>query len=99
MQADTINSNSENACLINNVPPIFTLELIDMAEEEKLASKVRSMSSYSDHRGDQRPAYHGDLIRCYAHIASEQNFATRANTLQEYCRINREVNLLNFDSP
>ncbi|XP_054284724.1 translation initiation factor eIF-2B subunit gamma [Macrosteles quadrilineatus] len=66
-------------------------ELIDMAEEEKLASKVRSMSSYSDHRGDQRPAYHGDLIRCYAHIASEQNFATRANTLQEYCRINREI--------
>lgn len=49
------------------------------------------MSNYTDHFGDQKGAYHDDTIRCYAYIAPEKNFATRANTLQEYCRINRQV--------
>lgn len=66
-------------------------DILEFAEESKLALKVRKMSNYTDHSGDQMGAYHDDTIRCYAYIAPETNFATRANTLQEYCRINRQV--------
>uniref|UniRef100_A0A1B6GVP3 Translation initiation factor eIF2B subunit gamma n=1 Tax=Cuerna arida TaxID=1464854 RepID=A0A1B6GVP3_9HEMI len=67
------------------------IELIEMAEELKLALKVRDMSNFTDHHGDKSGAYHGDEVRCYAFIAPEASFATRANTLPEYCRINREI--------
>uniref|UniRef100_A0A1B6K928 Translation initiation factor eIF2B subunit gamma n=1 Tax=Graphocephala atropunctata TaxID=36148 RepID=A0A1B6K928_9HEMI len=73
------------------VIPRPKVELVEMAEELKLALKVRTMSNFTDHHGDQSGAYHGDEVRCYAFVAPETTFATRANTLPEYCRINREI--------
>jgi hypothetical protein len=49
------------------------------------------MSTYTDERC--KPVYNNDTIRCYA-VIENNAFAVRANTLQSYCRINREVAIL-----
>ena len=48
------------------------------------------MSTYTDERC--QPVYNNDCIRCYA-VLDDNAFAIRVNTLQSYCRINREVSI------
>uniref|UniRef100_A0A1B6BX82 Translation initiation factor eIF2B subunit gamma n=1 Tax=Clastoptera arizonana TaxID=38151 RepID=A0A1B6BX82_9HEMI len=66
-------------------------DIIEYAEESNLSTKIKAMSSFNDHRGDQWGPYHEDLIKCYAYIAPKTAFASRVNTLSEFCRVNREI--------
>ncbi|RZF48352.1 hypothetical protein LSTR_LSTR007519 [Laodelphax striatellus] len=66
-------------------------DINSLSKEDEWLEKIRDMSSYSDHTGDWFGPYHGDHIRCYAHIESEESFGARVNTVSAYCYVNREV--------
>lgn len=51
---------------------------------------IRGMSAYNDHSTDLEEAYHGDIIRCYAHIVNT-GFGLRANTIQMYHLANLKI--------
>lgn len=60
--------------------------LADVEEEER----IRNYSSWNDHRGDLRGPFQDHNIRCFAYVAKE-GFCLRANTLNSYCELNRQV--------
>lgn len=66
-------------------------DLFHFAQEDTLVHMIRELSSYNDHTGDMKPAYHGDPIRCYAFLAPSDKFGIRANTVAAYCDINRRI--------
>jgi hypothetical protein len=66
-------------------------DLSHFAHEDTLVHVIRKLSSYNDHTGDMKPAYHDDPIRCYAFLAPSDKFGIRANTVATYCDINRKV--------
>jgi hypothetical protein len=69
----------------------YVADLFHFAQEDTLVHMIRELSSYNDHTGDMKPAYHGDPIRCYAFLAPSDKFGIRANTVAAYCDINRRV--------
>ncbi|XP_050492634.1 translation initiation factor eIF-2B subunit gamma isoform X2 [Bombus huntii] len=60
------------------------------AVEKPLDELIRKMSAYNDHGTDLEDAYHGDIIRCYAHI-SNGKFGLRTNTIQMYHLANTKI--------
>ncbi|KZS11757.1 translation initiation factor eIF-2B subunit gamma [Daphnia magna] len=64
---------------------IFSFLVGDEEEE-----RIRSYSAWNDHRGDLRGPYQDHAIRCFAYVAKE-GFCLRANTLNNYCELNRQV--------
>ena len=65
-------------------------DIFRFAMESPITELIRKMSAFNDHKTDLADAYHGDSIRCYAHIITEQ-FGLRANTVQMYAFANRMV--------
>ncbi|KAJ8687630.1 hypothetical protein QAD02_023424 [Eretmocerus hayati] len=65
-------------------------DIFRFAEEKPRDDLIRSMSSFNDHTTDLDDAYHGDVIRCYAHIISGK-CGLRANTLHMYSLANAMV--------
>ncbi|KAK7872809.1 hypothetical protein R5R35_011927 [Gryllus longicercus] len=66
-------------------------EVAQFAAGDQLDTDICNMSTFNDHHGDMKSAYHGDSIRCYAYIAGNDTFGMRANTLPVYCSLNRKV--------
>lgn len=62
-------------------------DLVEMSEESELVVKAREMSTYTDSRLE--PAYRGESLRCYAHLAD--GITIRANSLPEYKRANNTI--------
>ncbi|KAK6641810.1 hypothetical protein RUM44_013527 [Polyplax serrata] len=62
--------------------------LSEYMTETKIEENIIELSTYNDHEGDLKKAYHGDVIRCYAVIADENNFGIRINSLQSLCQAN-----------
>lgn len=60
------------------------------AVEHDLDELIRKMSAFNDHSYDFDEAYHGDSIRCYAHVINDK-FGLRANTVQMYSYANSMV--------
>ena len=58
----------------------------DLEEKER----IKNYSSWNDHRGHLRGPFQDHNIRCYAFVAKE-GFCQRANTLNNYCELNRQV--------
>ena len=56
---------------------------------------AQQMSTWIDHRGDMQDCFHGDKIRCYAHVVTS-GLCLRANTLVTYCEANRQVSCFLF---
>ncbi|KAK6188198.1 hypothetical protein SNE40_004430 [Patella caerulea] len=66
---------------------------------DSYSSQIIDLSTWIDHDGDMADCFHGESIRCYAHI-QEEGFCIRANTLSSYCEANRQVpRLLSTLSP
>ncbi|KAL1457872.1 hypothetical protein WDU94_008057 [Cyamophila willieti] len=65
-------------------------DIYEYAKEDDLSVNIRNISLYHDN-DTLEDTYHGDMIRCYAYIASGKEFAVRANTLFEYYKINKEI--------
>lgn len=68
-----------------------TGDIFSFVKEDELDLAVREASAYNDHIGDLKPAYHGDMIRCYAYIAPNDSIGTRVNTLQSFWSLNGKV--------
>ncbi|XP_011495858.1 PREDICTED: translation initiation factor eIF-2B subunit gamma isoform X2 [Ceratosolen solmsi marchali] len=65
-------------------------DIFQFAVEKPLDNLIRNMSAFNDHITDMDDAYHGDIIRCYAHIINGK-CGLRANTLQMYSLANAIV--------
>ncbi|XP_034942410.1 translation initiation factor eIF-2B subunit gamma [Chelonus insularis] len=68
-------------------------DIFRFAVRNNLDELIRKMSAFNDHNWDLGDAYHGDIIRCYAHITDK--IALRANTIQMYSFANSPA----FDLP
>ncbi|XP_022918324.1 translation initiation factor eIF2B subunit gamma [Onthophagus taurus] len=66
-------------------------DIFHFSKENDIYHLIRNNATYNDHSGDLKPTYHGDTIRCYAHIAPNNVFGLRVNTLQNYWLINKEI--------
>ena len=52
-------------------------------------------TSWNDHKGDLKGAYHGRKVKCYVHIVDAKNsICDRANNLHSYCDLNRRDKIL-----
>ncbi|XP_076652876.1 eukaryotic translation initiation factor 2B subunit gamma [Halictus rubicundus] len=65
-------------------------DIYGFADEKPLDDLIRKMSAYNDHSTDLKDVYHGDIVRCYAHIVSGK-FGIRANTIQMYHFANTKI--------
>ncbi|KAG7212412.1 hypothetical protein KM043_012729 [Ampulex compressa] len=65
-------------------------DIFRFAVEKPLDVLIRKMSAFNDHTSDLKDAYHGDVIRCYAHIINGK-FGLRANTIQMYYFANTKI--------
>ncbi|XP_076232583.1 eukaryotic translation initiation factor 2B subunit gamma [Calliopsis andreniformis] len=65
-------------------------DIFRFAVEKPLNELIRKMSAYNDHSTDLEGAYHGDIIRCYAHIVNGK-FGVRANTIRMYHFANAKI--------
>ncbi|XP_033330331.2 eukaryotic translation initiation factor 2B subunit gamma [Megalopta genalis] len=72
------------------VPVNSKKDIYDFADEEPLDELIRKMSAYNDHSTDLKNVYHGDVLRCYAHIVNGK-FGIRANTIQMYHFANTKI--------
>lgn len=68
-------------------------DIFRFAVENSLDKMITKMSSFNDHSTDLNDAYHGDIIRCYAHVVNGK-FALRANTVQMYHAANAKISEL-----
>nr|AMH84307.1 ascarylose A [Monochamus alternatus] len=66
-------------------------DIFVFAQEDELDLEIRNASSYNDHIGDVRPAYHNDSIRCFAYIPPKDTFGIRVNTLPSYWSVNAKI--------
>jgi len=66
-------------------------DIFSFAKEDDLEMIIRETSSYNDHKGDLKPAYHGDTIRCYAYIAPKGSVGVRVNTLPAFWSVNGKI--------
>ncbi|KAK9881691.1 hypothetical protein WA026_017208 [Henosepilachna vigintioctopunctata] len=66
-------------------------DIFSFAKEDDMKLLVREMSAFNDHAGDSNPTYHGDCIRCFAHITDADEFGVRVNTLPVYCSVNNKI--------
>ncbi|KAJ8966790.1 hypothetical protein NQ317_001729 [Molorchus minor] len=66
-------------------------DIFAFAREDELNLWIREASSYNDHIGDMKPAYHNDSIRCFAFIAPKDTFGVRVNTLSVYWSLNAKI--------
>lgn len=71
-------------------------DIFSYAMESELDLLIKEMSTYNDHLTDMEPSYHGDTIRCYAHIAEADAFGVRVNTLPAYWSVNAKVSSVCF---
>lgn len=69
-------------------------EIYDLAKESDDVLNIRKASSYNDHIGDAKSAYHADSVRCYAFVAPKENFGVRVNTIPAFWSINNQVKLI-----
>ena len=54
-------------------------------------------TSWNDHKGDLKGAYHGRKIKCYLHVVDAKNsICDRANNLHSYCDLNRQDRILSL---
>ncbi|XP_054009721.1 translation initiation factor eIF-2B subunit gamma [Hylaeus anthracinus] len=65
-------------------------DIFRFAVEKPLDELIRKMSAYNDHNTDLEDAYHGNIIRCYAHIVNGK-FGLRTNTIQMYHLANIKI--------
>lgn len=65
-------------------------DISHFAMENPLDELITKMSAFNDHRTDLEDPYNGDVIRCYAHVPTE-NFGLRANTIQMYHLANAKI--------
>lgn len=72
-------------------PMIVSLDICSFLVDNEEEERIRSYSAWNDHRGDLRGPYQDHNIRCFAFVAKE-GFCQRANTLNSYCELNRQVN-------
>ncbi|XP_015116888.1 translation initiation factor eIF-2B subunit gamma [Diachasma alloeum] len=70
-------------------------DIFRFAVEKSPDELIREMSAFNDHSFDLEGAYHGDLIRCYAHLVTDK-FGLRANTVQMYSLANSQLPQLPF---
>lgn len=68
-------------------------DIFQFIEHDELEEKIRNASFFNDHSHGMKGCYHGDIIRCYAHIPESSDVAIRVNTLASYCLINSKVRL------
>lgn len=57
----------------------------------KLEESIIEFSTFNDHDGDLKMAYHGDVVKCYAVVADQNEFGIRINSLQALCLANQLV--------
>ncbi|XP_031829988.1 eukaryotic translation initiation factor 2B subunit gamma [Nomia melanderi] len=65
-------------------------DIFRFAVEKPLDELIRKMSAHNDHTTDLNDAYHGDILRCYAHIVNGK-FGLRTNTIQMYHFANAKI--------
>ncbi|XP_017771539.1 PREDICTED: translation initiation factor eIF-2B subunit gamma [Nicrophorus vespilloides] len=66
-------------------------DIFHLINDNPLNASIRKANSFNDHHGDSKEMYHGDLIRCYAHIADSDTFGVRVNTLQSFWGTNAKI--------
>lgn len=65
-------------------------DIFRFAMKNPLDELISKMSAFNDHSTDLEESYHGDIIRCYAHVSNEK-FGLRANTVQMYHLANAKI--------
>ena len=65
----------------------------DFIVHDDLSSKAQHLSSWNDHIGDMKDAYRKRSLKCFAYIM-EGGTCIRANTMQTYCELNRQMSNL-----
>lgn len=65
-------------------------DILSFIPDDNMTSTIQQMSTWIDHTGDMEDCYHGDKIRCYAHVVSG-GLCARTNTVASYCEINRQI--------
>ncbi|ESO92323.1 hypothetical protein LOTGIDRAFT_206598 [Lottia gigantea] len=65
-------------------------DIHDFTSEDSNNSKILELTTWTDHEGDMADCFHGESVRCYAHI-QDDGFCIRANTLGTYIEANRQI--------
>ncbi|KAF7273901.1 hypothetical protein GWI33_013418 [Rhynchophorus ferrugineus] len=66
-------------------------DIFSFAKEDQLSLDIREASAYNDHKGDLKPTYNEDPIRCYAYLAPKGCIGIRINTLPAYWSTNGKI--------
>lgn len=66
-------------------------DVFQFAKETEIDLLIREKSTYNDHVGDMKGCYHGNLIRCFAHVTDKACFGTRVNNLPSFWYLNSKV--------
>lgn len=81
-----------------NIKWIFLLvDILSYIPENDMSSVIQNLSSWIDHTGDMEDSFHGNKIRCYAHIV-KGGMCVRTNTVATYCEINKQVNVMHIST-
>jgi len=65
-------------------------DILNYVQEDTTALNIQEMSTWIDHTGDMADCYHGDKIRCYAHVVKD-GLCVRTNTVGTYCETNKQI--------
>ena len=65
----------------------------DFIVQDDVRSKAQHLSCWNDHIGDMKDAYRKRSLKCFAYIM-EGGTCIRANTMQAYCELNRQISNL-----
>ena len=57
------------------------------------SNQSQNLSCWNDHIGDMKDSYRNRPLRCFAYIM-EGGTCMRANTMQAYCELNRQISSL-----
>ncbi|KAL4235545.1 Eukaryotic translation initiation factor 2B [Mactra antiquata] len=65
-------------------------DILSYIPKDDMSGVIQNMSSWIDHTGDMEDCFHGNTIRCYAHIV-KGGMCLRTNTVGSYCETNRQI--------
>jgi len=61
---------------------------------DDLQEQKQQLSSWNDHSGDLKEAYHGRMLRCFAYVIDGSGTCLRCNTMQSYWELNQQIGTL-----
>jgi len=61
---------------------------------DELEEQKQKLSSWNDHSGDLKGAYHNRMLKCFAYVIDGAGTCLRCNTMQSYWELNQQIGTL-----